>query len=286
MPHFVAFSIEISAPHHYPPDVLETQKTSQKLNFRMWLQKEFTDRCRRNPSFSLRAFAKLIGMEASSVSQLMAGKRNASHKVIGKICDRLSVPPEIRHQFLASSNRPQSKSDSVPDYRQIAADAFAVIADWYHYAILELTHTENFNSSPKWIADKLGISIIQASVAIERLERLELIEIKEGRLCETGAFLTNYSEGFTAPALKELQRQVLQKALNAIDYVPQEEKDITSMTMAIDVTKLPEAKKRIKNFRRELCTFLEGGPRARVYNLGVQLYPISKSTVFEEKKNE
>ncbi len=73
-----------------------------------------------------------------------------------------------------------------------------------------------------------------------------------------------------------MQRHVLEKALTAIDVVPQDEKDITSMTMAIDESKIPEAKKRIKAFRRQLCEFLETGKQTRVFNLGIQLYPISK----------
>ena len=32
----------------------------ERLNFRLWLQKQFTDRCKRNPRYSLRAFAKSL----------------------------------------------------------------------------------------------------------------------------------------------------------------------------------------------------------------------------------
>lgn len=263
---------------------METQSLPNTQNFRLWLQKEFTDRSRRNPRFSLRAFAKLLKMEASSVSQILAGKRRPSAKVVEKICDQLSVPPTIRAELLRSLPGKKNEVSEVfqPNYIQLSADAFSVMADWYHYAILELPFAENFQSSPKWIAKKLGISATEAALAVERLERLELLEKKTGRLVRTEALLTNYSEGQSNSAMKELQRQVLQKALDAIDHVVQEEKDITSMTMAIDPAKLPEAKQRIRQFRRDLCAFLEDGPRTRIYNLGLQLYPISKITTGEE----
>jgi uncharacterized protein (TIGR02147 family) len=269
--------------------MLEANRDQEKLNFRVWLQKEFTDRCRKNPRYSLRAFAKLLGMEAASVSQILSGKREASTKVITRICDRLSVNPRARFQLLLNVKKRVAKAQTEPappSFQQLTADAFSVIADWYHYAILELTFTENFDSSPNWIAKKLGITPTEAKVALDRLERLELIELIDGRLQKTQAFLTNGPDGFSAPALKELQRQLLQKALDAIDLVPQEEKDVTSMTMAINPAKLPEARRRIKNFRRQLCAFLEEGPRTRVYNLGVQLYPISQPTNLKEKTND
>jgi uncharacterized membrane protein (DUF106 family) len=49
------------------------------------------------------------------------------------------------------------------------------------------------------------------------------------------------------------------------------------MTMSIDVKKLPEARKIIKKFRREMSQFLESGNQTRVYQLGIQLFPISKN---------
>ncbi len=54
------------------------------------------------------------------------------------------------------------------------------------------------------------------------------------------------------------------------------EKDITSMTMAVDPKHLGKARSLISKFRRDLCDLLEDGDQEVVYNLGIQLYPISK----------
>jgi uncharacterized protein (TIGR02147 family) len=255
---------------------MQTDDPQPTADFHIWLQNEFGERSRKNPKLSLRAFAKRLDIDPSTVSQLLSGKRRATPRVIAKICDQLSVPPKTR-SYLMEGSKFRSTTAS-PTFSQLTVDAFAVIADWYHYAILELTFTEGFQSSPTWIARKLKISPLEVKLAIERLKRLELLEETEGQLRKTDAFLTNGPDGATAPALKELQRQVLQKALEAIDCVPQGDKDITSMTMAIDPSLLPEARKRIRNFRRELCVFLEQGQRKRVYHLGLQLYPVSEET--------
>jgi uncharacterized protein (TIGR02147 family) len=254
---------------------MQTEDPQPTADFHIWLQNEFVERSRKNPKFSLRAFAKRLDIDPSTVSQLLSGKRRATPRVIAKICDQLSTPPKTRSHLMEGS---KSRRTAGPTFSQLTMDAFAVIADWYHYAILELTFTKGFQSSPAWIAKKLKINPLEVKLAIERLKRLELLEETEGRLRKTKAFLTNGPDGATAPALKELQRQVLQKALEAIDCVAQEDKDITSMTMAIDPSLLPEARKRIRNFRRELCVFLEQGQRKRVYHLGLQLYPVSEET--------
>ena len=83
---------------------------------------------------------------------------------------------------------------------------------------------------------------------------------------------------FTSAAARKLQAQVLEKSLVALSEVPITERDHSSICMAIDSRKLPEAKERIKKFRRELCSFLKGETPSdldRVYHLAISLYPVT-----------
>lgn len=282
MPHFMAFSIE-SNPGPCYLSRMETfiEKNRQTLNYQTWLTREFTNRCNKNPKYSIRAFADLLKMNSSTVSQILSGKRQISAKMIKRFCDILGASPKEENALIKFANlknsRNQIEAETLEDnFQQLTLDAYALISDWYHYAILELTFVQDFQSNPRWISNKLGITAIEANIAIERLKRLELIEEANGKLTKTEAFITNFSDGVTSNALKNLQRSILKMALDAIDNTPQEEKDITSMTFAIDETKMSEAKKCIKKFRREMSQLLESGKQTRVYNLGIQLYPISK----------
>lgn len=261
---------------------METQIQTTS-SFRQWLQSELTERCRRNPSYSLRSFALLLDIEPSSLSKILAGKRKPTVKLITKICERLSVAPSLVDKFTKAAGR---KGSVIPatdqDYQLIAEDTFAYISNWYYAAILELTYTDELNEDPRFISRALGITVSEAKIAIERLIRLGLLSKENSRLRKTNAFITNFAPGFTSSANKEFQRQIIQKALEAIDLVESSEKDITSMTMAIDVDKLPEARKVIAKFRRDMCSFLEDGEQTRVYNLGIQLYPVSKTKITKE----
>lgn len=252
-------------------------KHSQSSDFRIWLQQEFTARCKNNPRYSLRAFAKLLKMEASSISQIFSGKRKASTKVITNVCAILGATPYQQERYIANAKArfktPQGESRSAV---LMDEDTFKVISEWYHFAILELVNTEGFQGRGAWIARALGISTAEAQIAFERVERLQLIRNEEGRWVRTSKLLSNFSPGMTSAAHKNLQRQILQMALAAVDNTEAEAKDITGMTMAINMEKLPEARKIIAKFRRDMSAFLEEGPQSRVYQLGVQLYPLSK----------
>jgi transcriptional regulator with XRE-family HTH domain len=249
----------------------------QRLKFKLWLQKQFTDRCQKNARYSLRAFAGMLGLDASTVSQILAGKRAPSKKSLMDICEKLSATP--RDLKLLGVAPIEEGSD---DFYQLSVDTFSAMADWHHFAILELTYVAGFRPEVRWIAQQLGISQLETKTALERLIRLKLLDKKGGTYHKTHTTLTNHSGINTSVARKTLQKQVIAKALKAVDDSPQEEKDITSMTMAIDPKNLDRAREMIKNFRREICSLLEEGEASQVYNLGVQLYPISKRT---EKDN-
>lgn len=253
-------------------------------NFSDWFQREYFKRRKKNESYSIRAFAKYLGLDAATVSQLFSGKRRPSIKFVNKLFLSLEVTPKERELILKSFSKknesPVEKENQ--KYQMIALDSFKIISDWYHYAILELISISDFKFDYLWIANQLNISVPEARKAVERLLRQELVEEKNGTLVKTNDFITNYEEGLTNSALKQLQRHILEKALEAIDLVPSEEKDITSMTMAIDESKLPEAKKLIKKFRRQMCDYLEEGHQTRVFNLAIQLYPISKKNKKQE----
>jgi len=272
----IVFHFEAIYKTHMEPSLSYT-----KDSFRIWLQSELMERCRRNSSYSLRSFSALLEMDASSVSQILAGKRQPSSKVMEKICNRLNTRSDVTAAFIKecaykNSSKKINVDEPITDYKVMTEDVVTFLSNWYYIAILELTYIDSFESKPSVIANMLSLTTAEVKVAIERLMRLGLLSEENGSIKKTDKFLTNFAPGQTSAAHKELQRQVLNMALDALDNIPQEDKDITSMTMAIDIDKLPEARKKITKFRRELCEFLEDGKQTRVYHLGLQLYPISK----------
>ncbi len=247
--------------------------SDQKEKFKFWLKQQLASRCQKNPRYSLRNFSRTLKLDPSTVSQILNGKRFPSRTVALEICERLSAnPKQIKNMGLLDS----TKSADHQTYL-LAHDTFSVIADWYHYAILELSFTKAFEADPRWVGSQLGISSLQAKDAIERLLRLGLLIERNGRLQKAQAMITNDQGINTSGARKSLQKQIIAKALEATDSVPQEEKDITSITMAIDPKNLDRARELTKKYRRQMCALLEDGEQTQVYNLAIQLYPISKS---------
>lgn len=136
--------------------------------------------------------------------------------------------------------------------------------------------TDHFSNDVRWMAQRLDLSSVEIRSAIERLERLGLLTEKNGKLVPTQKQLTT-THDIESAALQRSHKQSLEQAIETLDSVPVELRDITSMTMAIDLKRIPQAKAMIKKFRREVCDLLESGDsKSEVYNINIQLVPITR----------
>jgi uncharacterized protein (TIGR02147 family) len=258
------------------------------------LRRTLATRLERNPRYSIRAFARSMRFSDGALSQILSGKRVPAYRSARRILDALQLPPSDEKRFLLSlakiqrarslkrlhaggeTRRLESSFQVASDNHELEEDRFRVMADWYHAAILEITQVEGFTASPSWIAARLGVTATEATLAIERLMRLGLLQLDPatGRLAKTYAELKTADRKATSPALRKHQKQLLEKALDSLERDPIEERSMTGTTVAIDAALIPEAKLLIDRFHHELCELLERGERNRVYQLQVSLFPL------------
>jgi len=251
-----------------------SRKNINSESFRLLLQEELVKRCRINPSYSMRGFARDIEIDNSLLSKLLSGKRPIGKKLAFKLLEKLDLDTNTYESFLNSN----IDEVDVVTYEQLAIDSFAIISDWHHYAILELLRIDNYKSDLKWIANSLGMSSIECRDAVERLIRVELVEQwEDGTLVDvSGGKSTNISNNMKHGALRKMQKQLLEKSIECIDKVDCEKRNNTSMTMAVDTDLLPEAIEEITKFRRNMGKLLSrGSKRDQVYNLSIALCPLS-----------
>jgi uncharacterized protein (TIGR02147 family) len=260
--------------HNYLLMNLEIDKNIDIEAFRVFLQEELVERCRKNPAYSLRSFAKDLNIDNSVFSKILSGKRKMGHKLASRLMCQFEMSTSQYERFIAN-DIDDSKSQN---YEQLAIDSFAIISDWHHYAILELLRVDNYISDLEWIANSLGMTKIECRDAVERLVRVELVEKwEDGTLVDvSGGKSTNISNDMKHGALRKMQKQLLLKSIECIDKIDYEKRNNTSITMAIDTEKLPEAIDEITKFRRKMGKLLSrGSKRDQVYNLSVALCPLS-----------
>lgn len=250
------------------------------LPLRDLLKTEIVRRCEKNPSYSLRAFAKSLDLSPAFVSKLLKGDRPFTAKTIDHIAAALALDPEQVVGYKSRLKKKKGASDERDlGYRQIGLDQFQLISDWYHFAIMELVTLEGFKASPSWVATKLGINVHQASDALERLIRMGYIkENADGKMILVEENNTTIGPEIAVPATRRQQTQFLEMAIQAINETPIEKRSQTTSTMAIPSDRIGEAKEVIAEFRRKMANLMQRpGERDSVYQLTVSFYPLTKN---------
>ena len=162
------------------------------------------------------------------------------------------------------------------EYQNLELDKFEAISDWYHYGILSLVETTDFTPKLSWIANRLNISLAETKSAVERLVRIGILDISSSAWKQVGKPIKVENSTSTV-ATRKHQKQILEKAMESLERDAIEIRDMSSMTLAIDPKLVPVALKEIRKFRRKLTKMLESSsPAKEVYELAVQLFPISK----------
>lgn len=242
------------------------------------LLSEFERRKSRNTRYSLRAFAKAAGISSGRLSEILSRKRAITPASAVKIAENIDLPPAKHRMFLESIAKTKSKGLLAPSpakpWTPISEDVFASIADWYHYAILGIMKLDKYSDDPKWLSKKLGISPVQVRSALERLVRLGMIEnTSSGHRRIVGPLTTTHD--VPSKALRISHRQRLKMAAEALEGIDPAQRDFTGMTIAMDASRMQEAKILLREFRRKFAQTMEDGPRNAVFNLNIQLLPVT-----------
>ena len=142
------------------------------------LAEEFAARKRGNPRYSLRAFAAFLGADHSTVSQVMRGSRRATVAQVRGWARALRIPPEEIAVLLAAEQVPdQSTAKRQAMLRHWTAEAQALLRDGVHLDVLRLCGTAEFRPDCRWIAERAGVEPDAVNLALQRLLRLDLIEL-------------------------------------------------------------------------------------------------------------
>jgi uncharacterized protein (TIGR02147 family) len=214
------------------------------------------------------------------LSLVIRGKKELSLKSAVHFASLLGLSREHSDALIGTAARtvaPRPSRSPRGKFHRLEAKRAGFLDDWCHVAILDLTLLDRFQPKVDWIAKELGISKARASRAIGRLVRLGLLEIKNGEWKKTHRRLAVPTRRSLSP-IRKFHEQMIRKAVVALRSTNQkdyERRDITGTVIPVDPKRLPEAKKRIEQFRRGLMRFLSEGDRSELYQLNVQLYALT-----------
>lgn len=140
------------------------------------LNEEFRHRRRKNARYSLRAFARDLETDHSSVSKILRGEREPSSELIERLAAKLGLGPAECAAYRAASALPTSEQCARWDtLHHFAAEAAAILNEPLHHTILQLVSNEGFQPDARWLAARTGTTVDSVNIALQRLLRLRFL---------------------------------------------------------------------------------------------------------------
>lgn len=254
-------------------------EVSASNSFRHRLQAELARRCARNPRYSLRAFARQLDIDHSTLSQLIRSKRRLTPATIRRLGRELGLAEEETEGYVASQRLLEATADAGRRRgRELTGSLLEVLGDGLSLSLLELTRLDDFRPDVRWVARALGTSTDRIQLALQALMRLELLRMEApDRWVDRSGDAVVCLEDLGRVALERYADGLRRISAEALRRLPPELRDHSAVTLAVAVDRLPEVRERIARFRRELTELLQDAERRDdVYRLEIAFHPVTR----------
>ena len=213
-----------------------------------------------------------IGINHSTLSQLLRGKRSLTPRMIKTLGSRLGLGPEEIEAFI-SRERQTGETVITREIRFLTMETVALLSDNSHRAILEMTSMEGFVPDSRWIARALDLTIDEVNMALSRLARLGLLEMAAP---DHWVDKTDASASSDARFAQQVIRRLSEQA-RKLSSSKEHESTAPSATIGISATQFPAVIKLIERLKSEAESVDRDEKR---YQLEIYLTPIE----FEKEK--
>lgn len=276
-------------------EIAKALKVTDQSDCRIFLALVYAEAKAVDKSYSFVRFSEDLGLGSTNAHSVIRGRRPLTVKSAEKICEALGLTGVQRRYFLALVAQSRAKSiterDTLFEQRirlkqQVLPSALdrrhlSFFENWYNAAILEILRMPNSSDDVEWVAEHLSPSVPPARVreSLELLVELGYLahDPKYGRLYPTEATITTGND-VSGLAIHSFHRQMIKLALDAIDNVASEHRDISTITLALSKPVEQMLKDEMNALRkRYLQLAAEETNPTEIVQLNVQLFPLNKS---------
>ncbi len=259
-------------------------------DYRLYLR-DFYELAKQNkPYYSYRFIASRVGANPGFLFRLMSGKVHIGLKKIEVFADLLELCGRQRDYFvelvrLGRAKRDEDIQESLKKLQSIRGVQFSTIADdqmvffgkWHHMAMRSLLSIYPFDGKNY---RRLGAMLIpqlsadEARESVNLLVRLGLVYFDHNGIYKVIDTFISTKEKWSSAAIHEYQRTSIALSQKALDTLPKEVRDISTVTFTCSKNQLETLRERLQEIREEMLMLSQDCPGEDcVMQLNLQLFP-------------
>lgn len=264
----------------------------QYLDYRQFLKDFYEYEKSRLSVFSYRYFANKTETDPSFLVKVLQREKHLADRHIAPLAKYLGLDAKATEYLglLLSFNKAKRDQEAKVLFEKLTAlrplqihtleaTRYEFFSQWYHVALWELLSFFPFHGDFEQLATKFcpAITPTKAKRALEVLERLQLVERrKDGAWIAKHGLITT-GEEWKSMAIRTFQRDSIQLAENALDQIPKEDRDISTVTLSLSKATFDVVREKLRAMRQELLEISEHeAKKDAVYQFNLQIFPLTK----------
>lgn len=234
----------------------------------------------RNPSYSMRQFAKRLNLSPATLSLVFAGKRRLSHKRIEKIGKALNLDP-----IDIASIRELTDDNSTVDERlkRLGFDRRSVeelrsMGDWLSHAIIAFCKINLDRIDVNVIAQKIGVPLLHVEQCVERLLVLGfLTQSEDGALASVEKVQYFLDREGNEHATRRYIGETMHLAMNQFYQFEPEIMYLNHQMIPVSKQNLKKIYRKMTDFIAEISAISQEGSVDEVYMLNLDFLPVTQT---------
>jgi len=263
--------------------------TKNRISYRDFLKNELKLRQTRNSAYSLRAFARDLGIGPSRLTEILSAKEGLSVDRAVLVAERLKLADGEKSFFIDLVQSEHSRShiskeaarqrieSRLAAFRPLESEEeFVILSDWYNSAILELIELPKLDHSVDAFAQRLGMRPEVVQEAIDRMIAFGYLARAENRWVAKEPDRSTRKD-VPSKVVRQFHKQILERAASALETKPVEERDYFSVIFPMNAKNISLAKEKIAEFRKSLIQELNlNQDRDGVFCLSLQFFEMTE----------
>lgn len=260
-------------------------------DYRAYLRDFHAEHKARNPHFSYRVAARQLGVRSANTwTKILHGSVKINDKLFPRVVALLQLPAEQARYFEALVHYGQARTpadkrawlEEMSRYarataRKVQPRQYRYYARWYHSAVWALMSFYRFDGDYA----KLGrilyppITARQARETLELLVQLGLLKPRRrGRYKLVNPLITNSDE---ITAHQVFQLATMQLAAHALDKLPKPQRELSTLTLALNQKSFDQAMDHVRQCRRILLELARTTQQPdRVHHFNFQSFTMTR----------
>jgi uncharacterized protein (TIGR02147 family) len=269
------------------------------LEYRDYLRDHYNYHKGSHRFFSFRYISSKTGLDASFYVKVLNKQKHIADRAIPTLISFLHLGKRESDYFtyLVHFNKAKQQDQEMIFFEKLLAlrkpsatllnkEMYEYFSSWWNIVLREEMNILPYTGNAKDFASRLlpSITEAQAKRSVKLLQKLGMITKDDDGVYRLKSDFVTTDGMVQTIAVKNFQKDMIRLAMEALDRVPREDRDISTLSISTSRDCLEAIRERLAEMRREIMDLVRREEKTEeVYQLNFQIFPLTQNSTRGKK---